>query len=57
MRKLVADGNLKESYTFHDLKAKGVSDFDGDKQAAGGHKSASMVNTYNRKKGKISPTK
>lgn len=36
-------------YTYHDLKAKGVSDFNGNKVDAGGWKSAAMVNTYDRK--------
>ena len=36
-------------FTFHDLKAKGVSDFDGDKKKASGHKSDAMVAVYDRK--------
>lgn len=43
-------------FTFHDLKAKGVSDVDGDKQAASGHKSARMVAVYDRKKKKVKAT-
>jgi hypothetical protein len=31
---------LKSRFTFHDIKAKGVSDFDGDKQRAAGHRTA-----------------
>jgi integrase len=38
-----------ETFTFHDLKAKGVSDFEGDKQKASGHKTAAMVAVYDRK--------
>lgn len=38
-----------EPFTFHDLKAKGVSDFEGDKQKASGHKTAAMVAVYDRK--------
>lgn len=44
-------------YPFHDLKAKGVSDFDGDKKTAGGHKSEAMVAVYDRKLKTIKPTK
>lgn len=44
--------------TFHDLKAKGISDFEGaskDKQLFSGHKTESQVLVYDRKI-KISPT-
>lgn len=44
-------------FTFHDLKAKGVSDFDGDKLVASGHKTQSMVNVYDRKIGTVVATK
>jgi integrase len=37
-------------FSFHDLKAAGVSDFDGDKKKASGHKSERMVNVYDRKR-------
>lgn len=37
---------LKESFTFHDLKAKGVSD--SSRQNAGGHKSKKMQAVYDR---------
>jgi site-specific recombinase XerC len=46
----------KPTFTIHDLKAKGVSDFEGDKVAAGGWKDAKMVNTYDRKVTRIGPT-
>ncbi len=54
-------GRLKKKYkgkpfTFHDLKARGISDFDGNKQDAGGHKTASMVAVYDRKKKKVRAT-
>lgn len=39
-----------EPFNFHDLKAKGVSDFEGDKLAASGHKDSKMLAVYNRKK-------
>ena len=40
---------MKTDFTFHDIKAKAISDYDGDKKKFSGHKSASMVDTYNRK--------
>lgn len=40
---------LHDSYTFHDLKAKGISDYDGDKQLYSGHKTYSQMQRYNRK--------
>jgi site-specific recombinase XerD len=39
-------------FTFHDIKAKGISDFNGslsDKQRFSGHKSLSQVSVYDRK--------
>ncbi|WGL95957.1 integrase [Arsenophonus nasoniae] len=45
-------------FTFHDIKAKGISDFDGsskDKQIFSGHKTESQVQIYDRKI-KITPT-
>lgn len=38
-----------ENLHFHDLKAKGVSDFDGDKKQFSGHHSDQMIKVYNRK--------
>jgi len=35
-------------WTFHDIKAKGISDFQGDKQTFSGHKSRAMMERYNR---------
>jgi integrase len=46
-----------ETFHFHDLKAKGVSDFDGDKMKASGHKSLKMVAVYDRKVEVVAPTK
>ena len=34
--------------TFHDIKAKAISDYEGDKQLFSGHKSRSMMERYNR---------
>ena len=46
-----------ETFHFHDLKAKGVSDFEGDKMKASGHKSLKMVAVYDRKIETVDPTK
>jgi len=51
------DKGLKNRFTFHDLKAKGVSDFDGDKKLASGHRSDSMIDVYDRKPGSVKATK
>ena len=41
---------LKDSFTFHDLKAKAISDYEqGDKQEFTGHKKRSQMERYNRK--------
>ena len=37
------------AFTFHDLKAKGISDFEGDKKKGGGHRTDAMVDRYDRK--------
>lgn len=44
-------------WTFHDLKAKGVSDFDGDKHQASGHKTHAMTAVYDRKLDVVRPTR
>jgi integrase len=44
-----------EHFTFHDLKAGGISDTDGDKQRASGHKTAAMVAVYDRKPAIVKP--
>ena len=54
---MALEKGLKERFTFHDLKAKGVSDFDGPKQLAAGYKSARMAEVYNRKPEKVPSTK
>ena len=48
MRKALKKGVLKDRFSFHDLKAKGVSDFEGDKFRASGHKSPRMLAVYDR---------
>lgn len=55
MRRAMKDG-LSQRFTFHDLKARGVSNVDGDKQAASGHRSAAMVARYDRKKKRVEAT-
>lgn len=40
---------LQEPFTFHDLKAKGISDYLGDKMKFSGHKTYSQMQKYNRK--------
>ncbi|MEL4241179.1 MULTISPECIES: tyrosine-type recombinase/integrase [Shewanella] len=44
--------HLATDFTFHDLKAKGISDFEGtlaEKQQFSGHKTLAQVNTYDRR--------
>lgn len=36
------------TWTFHDIKAKAISDYEGDKQTFSGHKSRAMLERYNR---------
>lgn len=40
---------LKFDFTFHDIKAKSISDYSGNKQRFSGHKTASQVAVYDRK--------
>lgn len=46
-----------EPFNFHDLKAAGVSNFEGDKLQASGHTNASMLKIYDRKKIEVDPTR
>lgn len=55
-RKCKNDG-LTITFTYHDLKAKGVSDFEGDKHRASGHKSPRMTAIYDRKVETVPATK
>lgn len=41
--------DYKLDFTFHDLKAKGITDYEGDKLKFSGHKTASQVYVYDRK--------
>ncbi|HEY8037667.1 MAG TPA: hypothetical protein VIF37_18980 [Methylobacter sp.] len=49
MNTVIASGVVKERFTFHDLKRKGVSDTKGNKQEASGHRNAAMLNIYDVK--------
>lgn len=44
-------------WTLHDLKAKGVSDFEGDKHLASGHQTPQMTAVYDRKVGEVDSTR
>lgn len=48
---------LELRFTFHDLKAKGITDDTEDKQRGAGHKSASMTSIYDRKPAVVRPIK
>ncbi len=48
-------GNAR--FTFHDLKRKGVSDVEGDKLAASGHRSMAMLKVYDVLPSKASATR
>lgn len=56
LKKLMKETGIKP-YNYHDLKAKGVSDFEGDKLKASGHKDAKMLAIYDRKKHEIESTR
>jgi site-specific recombinase XerC len=49
------NGVLNIDFTFHDIKAKAISDFEGNKQEFSGHKTQSQVAIYDRKV-KVTPT-
>lgn len=46
--------DYKTDFTFHDLKAKGISDFEGDKQGFSGHADRRQMERYNRTPDKTS---
>ena len=56
MTKALTKG-LEVRFTFHDLKAKGITDFDGDKQKSAGHRSARVADGYIRKPEKTTSTR
>ena len=53
-KKMVLEGI--EPFNFHHLKAKGVSDFEGDKLQASGHSDPKMLKVYDRKKHTVKAT-
>ncbi len=57
MQKIQTEFGEENRFHFHDLKAKGVSDDEGDKQKGSGHKSAAMVATYDRKPSSVDSVK
>ena len=54
--KILVDKSGVEPFTFHDLKRRGVTNFDGDKKDAGGWQSEAMVRTYDMSKLKAKAT-
>lgn len=44
---------MSTKWTYHDIKAKGISDYEGDKQKFSGHKSARQTEDYNRKTAEV----
>jgi hypothetical protein len=44
-------------FTLHDVKRKSISDTVGDKMAASGHRSQSMMKVYDVSKQKVKPTR
>lgn len=58
VRAVQSEPGRQLNYTFHDIEAKAISDFEGssrDKQIFSGHKTESQVLIYDRKV-QISPT-
>ncbi|MCL1073792.1 integrase [Shewanella dokdonensis] len=44
--------DIERTFTLHDIKAKGISDFEGtlsEKQQFSGHKTLAQVNDYDRR--------
>jgi len=46
LKKRALQAGLRRTFTFHDIKAKSLSDFDGDKCKAAGNKSLAMTEVY-----------
>ena len=57
LRLEAAKGGQAIDWHFHDLKAKGVTDFEGDKHKASGHKTVRMTEVYNRLPEKVESTR
>lgn len=47
IKSALAQQLIAEPFTFHDLKRKGISDFEGDKQKFSGHMTRAMAERYN----------
>lgn len=56
LMKSAVEKGLREKFTLHDLKRKGVSDFGGDKLAASGHRSPQMLQIYGVLPATVEPT-
>lgn len=56
MKKTVEEKGIKP-FRFHDLKAKAISDDEGDKQKGSGHRTSAMVARYDRKTQKVDPVR
>jgi|TARA_B110000902_G_scaffold154849_1_gene177740 hypothetical protein len=48
-------GEWLANFTFHDIKAKSISDYDGNLQDLSGHKTEAQAQSYSRKV-KVTPT-
>lgn len=57
MIKRALTAGLKQRFSLHDLKAKGITDTTGDKRAAGGHRTTQMVDVYDRLPPVVKPTR
>lgn len=55
VQKAFDEGWIKEKFTFHDLKRKGISDYEGNIQEFSGHLTAAMADRYDVKV-KVTPT-
>lgn len=57
LQNAAAEQGHATDWNFHDLKAKGVSDAEGDKHLASGHKTHRMTAVYDRKHAPVKPTR
>lgn len=55
MAKAIVSG-MKDIFTLHDLKRKGVADFEGDKFAASGHRLPQTLQVYEVLPATVAPT-
>ena len=47
MQREAEEKGMLARFRFHDLKHKGITDYEGDKQQFSGHKSHAMMERYN----------